>query len=267
MRTAHFQTSGPASLTVRNTSGEIVLETVDGDETFVELVPLSRDSEEAVAEATVEQHGDEIVVELPERRRLRMLVLDAKVRVSIRCPHGSRARIKTVSADTEARGRFGEFEFNGVSGDIRVDEVHGAARVKTVSGDVRVGPVARDGSFQSVSGDLAVERVGGAAELRSVSGDVRLDSAEQAVTMQTVSGDQILRSVVRGSVQLKSVSGDVIVGVAQGTRVWVDARTMSGATESELDLSGDAPGSGDDGPLVEIRANALSGDIRLTRAR
>lgn len=266
MRTARFQTSGPPWLIIRNTSGEVVLETVEGDETVVELVALSRDSEEAVEEATVEQHGDEIVVELPERRRLRVLVVDAKVRVSVRCPHGARARVKTVSADTEARGRFGEFELNGVSGDVRISEVLGNARVKTVSGDVRAGAVAGEGTFQSVSGDLAVERVGGLAELRSVSGDVRLDTAEDAVTVQTVSGDQQLGSVSRGSVQLKSVSGDVVVGVAPGARVWMDARSVSGSTESELDLSGDAPGD-DDSPLVEIRANALSGDIRLRRAR
>lgn len=264
MRTARFHTGEPPWLTIRNTSGEIALETVDGDETVVELVALDRQSEEAVELATVEQRGDEIVVELPERRMLRVLVVEVKVRVTIRCPHGARARVKTVSADTDARGLYAEFELNGVSGDVRIEQVEGAARVKTVSGDVHVGPVARDGAFQTVSGDLTVERVGGAAELRSVSGDVRLDAAGGPVTAQTVSGDQLLRSVAHGAVQCKSVSGDVIVGVAPGSRVWVDAKSLSGSTRSELDLA-DAP-AGDDGPLVEIRANALSGDIRLTRA-
>ena len=265
MRTARFQTSEPPWLTIRNTSGEITLETVDGDETVVELVALTRESEEAVEAATVEQRGDEIVVELPERRMLRVLVVEAKVRVAVRCPHAASARVKTVSADTDARGRFGDFELNGVSGDVRVGEVTGAARVKTVSGDVQVGPVGADGAFQTVSGDVAVERVAGRAELRSVSGDVRLDAASGPVTAQTVSGDQILRSVVEGPVQCKSVSGDVLVGVSPGSRVWVDAKSVSGSTRSELDLS-EAPVDAEDGPLVEIRANALSGDIRLTRA-
>jgi DUF4097 and DUF4098 domain-containing protein YvlB len=152
-----------------------------------------------------------------------------------------------------------------VSGDVRVEEVTGSARAKTVSGDVHVGLVGGDGAFQTVSGDVAVERVGGTTELRSVSGDVRLDAAGGPVTAQTVSGDQTLRSVVEGPVQCKSVSGDVIVGVAPGSRVWVDAKSMSGSTRSELDLA-DSPVGADDGPLVEIRANALSGDIRLTRA-
>ena len=39
---------------------------------------------------------------------------------------------------------------------------------------------------------------------------------------------------------------------------------MSGETTSELEL-GDAPMDGD-GPLVEVRATAMSGDIRVKRA-
>jgi hypothetical protein len=39
---------------------------------------------------------------------------------------------------------------------------------------------------------------------------------------------------------------------------------MSGDTSSELDVR-DAPPEGD-GPLVEVRATAMSGDIRVKRA-
>jgi DUF4097 and DUF4098 domain-containing protein YvlB len=97
-----------------------------------------------------------------------------------------------------------------------------------------------------------------------VSGDVRLDDAGGPVTVQTVSGDQRLGAVVEGAVTLKSVSGDMHVGIRAGSSLWIDARSVSGDTSSELELGDAPPANG--GPLVELRATAMSGDIRIVRA-
>ena len=67
-----------------------------------------------------------------------------------------------------------------------------------------------------------------------------------------------------GEVTLQTASGDIEVGIKQGSKLWIDARSMSGETSSELEL-GDAPSDGD-GPLVEVRATAMSGDIKVKRA-
>jgi DUF4097 and DUF4098 domain-containing protein YvlB len=264
MRSERFRTAGPPWLTVQVPSGDIELATVDGDETSVELEPLNDAGREAVETAVLEQRGDEIVVEIEERRRL-LMFRDAKVRLTARCPHGTRLNVKTVAADVAARGRYGDVDLKGVSADMRIDDIDGDARVKTVSGDISVDIVTGELKLQSVSGDAAVDRVGGDAELRAVSGDVRLGEAGGSVTMQTVSGDQWIDAVRSGAVQLKSVSGDATVGIARGSRLWVDAKSVSGDTRSEFNLS-DVPEGGDDGPLVELRATALSGDIRVTRA-
>jgi hypothetical protein len=61
------------------------------------------------------------------------------------------------------------------------------------------------------------------------------------------------------------MSGDITVGVRQGSNLWVDARAMSGDLSSEVDLD-DAPPSDDGGPLVELRATSMSGDIDVVRA-
>ena len=63
---------------------------------------------------------------------------------------------------------------------------------------------------------------------------------------------------------MQSVSGDLTFGLRAGSKLWVDARSMSGKTTSELEL-GDEPRS-TDGPLVELRAKSVSGDIRVVRA-
>jgi hypothetical protein len=79
-----------------------------------------------------------------------------------------------------------------------------------------------------------------------------------------VSGDQEHAAVLRGRLAANSVSGDVHIGVRRGSKVFLDCNTVSGDTRSDLELSGDVPAG--DGPLVEIRAKTVSGDIRITRA-
>jgi hypothetical protein len=65
-------------------------------------------------------------------------------------------------------------------------------------------------------------------------------------------------------VELKSASGDIRVGIRRGSRVWLDVRSLSGDADSELDV-GDAPVD-EEGPLVELTAMSMSGDIRVGRA-
>ena len=82
--------------------------------------------------------------------------------------------------------------------------------------------------------------------------------------MQTASGDQEVGSVSEGQITLQSASGDIEVGVKKGSKLFIDARSMSGETSSDLEV-GEAPPEGE-GPLVELRATAMSGDIRIRRA-
>jgi hypothetical protein len=243
VRTETFHTPGELSLRIRIPAGRVDLETVDGEETRVEIEGGPGVEEEAVIAA----RGGEVVVEIEERRLLFLRTSpDARVRVT--CPPGARLEVKAVSADLTARGDWGP------------------ADVKTVSGDVQVERVAGDLTVKTVSGDVAADAVSGRATVQSVSGDVRLDDAGGSVTAQTVSGDVRLGGVREGSVMLKSVSGDMLVGIRSGSSLWVDAKSVSGDTSSELEV-GDTPPDGEgQGPLVELRATAMSGDIRIVRA-
>jgi hypothetical protein len=64
-------------------------------------------------------------------------------------------------------------------------------------------------------------------------------------------------------VTAQSVSGDVLVAVRRGAKVYLDCNTLSGDTSSELDMTGEPAA---DGPLIEIRVKTVSGDIAITRA-
>ena len=83
--------------------------------------------------------------------------------------------------------------------------------------------------------------------------------------MRTASGDQRIGAVAAGSVDVQSMSGDISIGIRQGSNVWVDARAMSGDLSSEVELGDEPPA--EDAPLVELRATSMSGDVTVRRAQ
>jgi len=62
------------------------------------------------------------------------------------------------------------------------------------------------------------------------------------------------------------VSGDVRVGVARGTRVWVDAASVSGNLGSELGLEGEEATVESDAEVVPLHVKTVSGDVAVVRA-
>jgi DUF4097 and DUF4098 domain-containing protein YvlB len=179
--------------------------------------------------------------------------------------------VRTKSADVAARGTYGAFEVKTASGDVVVGEIQRDGRFKSASGDIAVDEVGGQLHVQTASGDVAVQRVRGDLVAQLVSGDIWVRDAQASVHVNTVSGDQRIEAVVDGTVEAKAVSGDVYVGVRRGSRVYVDANTVSGSTGSEFELS-DAPADTSDGdddesaPLVELRLKTVSGDIQIARA-
>ena len=242
MRDETFHTPGDAALRVRVPAGRVDIETVEGEETRVELW-----SDPAVEEAaTIRARGSEVTIEIDEKRMLGFIRTAPDVRIRVTCPFRTELDVKIVSADVDVAGVVGPTEIKSVSGDVEIERVEGDLAVK------------------SVSGDVTVVAVSGRTTLQTVSGDVHLEEAGDSITAQSVSGDQSFDSVVKGNVTLKSVSGDMQVGIKPGSSLWVDAKSVSGDTTSDLPV-GDMPPEGD-GPMIELRATAMSGDIQITRA-
>jgi DUF4097 and DUF4098 domain-containing protein YvlB len=156
------------------------------------------------------------------------------------------------------------------SGDIQLDEATGPTRIKSASGDFHVDRVGGSLDVQTVSGDVHAGSVAGDLRAHLVSGDVYVRDARGSISTNTVSGDQSYEAVMQGRIELKAISGDVLVGVRRGSRIFVDANTVSGSTTSELEL-GDAPAPSvepatQQGPLVELFVKTVSGDVRIERA-
>jgi DUF4097 and DUF4098 domain-containing protein YvlB len=267
----HFDVSGPVELDLRLPSGEIEIDpTLEGG-VEIELTAYDEESQRLVDAARIElqeRHGrPEILVDVPQKRGggLSFILTFGKggIACRVRCPHESGVAIRTKSADVVTRGTIGGLNVATASGDIQVDRVTGGVNVKSASSDFTardVGPV----NIQSASGDVSIDVARGPVNITSASGDVTINEAYDNVSVSTVSGDQEHGAVMRGNVSANSVSGDVSIGVRRGSRVYLDCNTLSGDTSSELDLSTEVPAG--DGPLVEIKAKTVSGDITITRA-
>jgi hypothetical protein len=249
----HFHTPEPIELDVKVPAADIVIETVDGDESFI----VVEGDEKLVEHTFVEQRGNRILIEFRGAKPFGFSIEIAgwrigneKLNIHARIPHSSRPTINTVSGDTNIAGRIAAIDAKTMSGDLAIfADVDGDATIKTVSGDVRFqSSVGGDLQVQTVSGDVFATRIGGSVTTKSVSGDVRIESVRE------------------GKATLQSVSGDIHLAVERGTSLDVDANSVSGDLDSEVALGGELEGLEEGGPTLVVRGKTVSGDFRIVRA-
>ncbi|HEU5033253.1 MAG TPA: DUF4097 family beta strand repeat-containing protein [Mycobacteriales bacterium] len=248
MPTMHtFETPGPVHLRVVNMCGRVSVRAGDRDHTDVEVTGVPSDDGEVSVEHR--DHGGRHVVSVtvprPRRRFLGLVTDDYVVEVSV--PTGTSVHVVTASADIDLSGPLADVEVKSASGDVRVDRCT-TARLTVVSGDI------------------VVERVEDGCTAGSVSGDIELGHATGDVTARTVSGDLQVRCADDGVLTVRTVSGDVAIGVLRGSAVAVDVGSASGDLQSEFELSSTPDPDESDRPLVDVRVQTVSGDVRLTRA-
>ncbi len=254
-----FHTPLPAALEVSIPSGDVAVETVDGEETSL----VVSGDERLLELVEVRNDGGRVVVTVHDKNKFGIsfsgsgfsiggLVFgNGGLRVQAGVPHGASVKVKTASADTQLAGQFGALELNSASGDLHLrGDVAGDVTVKTVSGDVELERVDGDLSVQCVSGDIRARSVAGSVDTKSVSGDIRVEA------------------VTAGDVRFSSVSGDIEIGIAAGSLLDVDAGSTSGDLSSEVPLASEPPPAGEAvaAPTVVLRGRTVSGDVRVFRA-
>ena len=267
-----FETPGSVSLQIKLPSGRVVVTTVDEPRTTVEVVARGRRGQDAIDEIDIRMDDiggrHELTIEQKDKFRWGPIQItwggDFECRVT--CPPGADLQLGGGSTDLRVDGELGEVTVSTASGDVRLQSTRGDLQVKTASGDVSVATVAGEASLVTVSGDVDVDRVGGALTVRAVSGDVTIGAIDSELGVSTTSGDIEIRTVRDGDVRVNSVSGDVRLGVARGTRVWIDAASVSGKLESELGLEDHELGADVDAAVVPLHVKTVSGDVSIVRA-
>lgn len=262
-----FDVDGPIRLEIELAAGDIDIDaTLDG-QAEVELTAHDEESERLLEAARVEFANGRLLIDVPKKRSgfsFAVVFGHTGITCRVRCPEGSDVTTRTKSADVRVRGTIGSLSAATASGDTGAQDVRGDVHLKSASGDFEVSRVGGSVSAATASGDVELGVVHGKLTANTASGDVSIDEAYADVDVNTVSGDQRHGAVMRGRVSAQAVSGDIVIAVRRGSKAFLDCSTVSGDTASELESLDGAPG--DDGPLVEIRAKTVSGDIRITRA-
>ena len=260
MPTWEFPGSDPIDVSVDLASGRVTLDAGPVSATTVDVAPsrFSRNAEKLIDEVRVAfDHGR---LEVAGPRRTGMFRGHAAFDVTITLPEGSDCKARTASADLICNGELAALDAHAASGDITAARVTGHLQAETSSGDVRLdesGPA----DIRTASGDVRLTWARDDVSVRTASGDVNIANAVGDVAAITASGDFRLASVARGSTEVSTASGDVIIGVHPGVGVYLDLSSATGSVTSQLEETGPS-----DDIALGVRCRTASGDIRIIRA-
>ncbi|MFC9249729.1 DUF4097 family beta strand repeat-containing protein [Streptomyces sp. NPDC057136] len=215
-----FDTATPVSAVLDIPAGRIRFIAADRADTTVEVLPAdaSKSRDVQAAEQTTVEYGDGVLRIEASPAKNRMLGASGSVEVTVQLPAGSRIEAKTASSEFRGVGRLGDVAFEGSQGSVKLDET-ASARLTLLAGDVSVG------------------RLGGPAEISTQKGDIRIAEA------------------VRGTVVLRTESGEVSVDAARGVSASLDAGTTYGRIHNALKNTDGAAAD------LNIHASTSYGDI------
>ncbi|MER5505248.1 DUF4097 family beta strand repeat-containing protein [Streptomyces sp. NPDC002766] len=213
-----FDTTAPVLAVLGIPAGRVQLIAADRADTAVEVRPAdaSKGRDVKAAEQIEVVYGDGVLrITAPDAKN-QLFGPSGAVEVTVQLPTGSRVEAKTDGAELRVVGRLGDLSFEGAYRQIKIDEA-ASVRLTAVDGDVEVG------------------RLGGSAQISTARGDIRIAEAG------------------RGTLDLRTDSGDITVLAAADISASLDAGTSHGRIDNALKNDGNAE--------LTIRATTSNGDI------
>ena len=247
-REESFSVEDHVVIDVELPKGSLAVRTGEVGKVFVSIDSTGADS------VDVGQVGDNVLIRAVRRGRAARIVVDV--------PTGTDVNVKGASVDISARGALGALRVRSASGDVSADDVV-RADVSLASGDTRIELVRDDASLNTTSGDVHVHTVGGRLDVTLVSGDLQATLVGGDADVQSASGDVTIRRCDGSSVAVRTVSGDIRLGLPTGIRVEPEISTLSGKVS--LPERSAAPPDADRRP-VRLRLKSISGDVRIERS-
>jgi DUF4097 and DUF4098 domain-containing protein YvlB len=250
MSVRHEFEVGPApDIDVSVDSGRLLVVTGEAGRIVVDIDGRSDDWE-------IGQVGSAVTVRPARRWRTR------STRVHLVVPAGCRVVVRTATADVRLDGRFAATSVTTASGDIDVGPATGL-QVSTASGELQADDVTGDVELSTISGDARLGAVSGRVGITTTSGTIRLGGVAGDLTANSVSGDIRIARFDGDDLAVKTVSGDLEVGLPSGIRVSPEISTFSGSTrlpERRSEVDADTPRR-----RVRVAFKSVSGDITIRR--
>ncbi|TXS70020.1 DUF4097 family beta strand repeat-containing protein [Streptomyces sp. sk2.1] len=213
-----FDITAPVSVVLDVPAGRIQVIAGDRADAAVEVRPVnaSKGRDVKAAELTGAEYADGVLRVGTSADGNRYTGPRGSVEVTVQLPAGSRVEARAAAAEFRAVGRLGDIAFEGAHRQIKIDEA-ASVRLTAIDGDVEIG------------------RLGGPAEISTARGDIRITQA------------------LRGTVALRTGSGDISIGAAPGVSASLDAGTTHGRIDNTLKNDGTT--------ALDIHATTTHGDI------
>lgn len=261
---------GTGRLSLKVTSGDVVVRGVPGDEVRVRAnYEIRAGSEEeadrifADVQLQVVREPGSLAVEEPDGHasigdlvgRLFLGGGHVELNVNVEIPAAAELRLDGVSADVIVEGLHGDQRYATVSGDLSLNRLGGSVRVNSVSGDVTMRADQHISvRADTVSGDLSVVApVIGGLRANAVSGDVDVEgklAMGEEYRVDTISGDFGIGLLGGATFEVRGISSDV-------------SSDLDHRIEGRQDRRRVFVGAG--GPDVVF--NSMSGDLSIRRPR
>jgi len=273
-----FTTPEPVAATVEVAGAEVRVGASDRTDTVVLVEPVNKASKSdvKVAERTkVDFSGGRLTVKttVPGSK-------NGSVAISIDLPAGSSLAASVANSSLHADGPLGECELHMASGRVQLDRI-GALQANIAAGEVAVGHIAGRASIDGGTAAVRIGEVEGTVRLVSSAGqlwigDARadldltngsggfdIDRADGGVTAKTGAGAIRIGRLTRGQAELVNGSGNIEIGISEGSAAQVDANSERGTVRNSVPPQEDPGG---DGNKVTVHARTRHGDITIHRA-
>jgi hypothetical protein len=277
-----FDTPEPITMELDLVLGDVRVTAGERASTVVEVRPTdsSLDLDVRAAEQTkVERTATGFLVKGPRQRALGLFGRSGSVDVTVELPEGSDLRGDVTMGALRALGRLGECRVKLGAGSIHVDQagpadlrtgagaieadrISGPAEASTGTGRIRLGEVDGPAVIRNSNGEIRVGEITGDLRARTANGLISVGRAAAGVDASTANGEVRVGEVTRGAVALKTGSGEIEVGISEGTAAQLDVYTHFGRVRNQLETA-DGPAPADQ--VLELRARTGYGDIVIRR--
>jgi len=273
-----FATPGPIAATVEVAGAEVRVTASERTDTVVLVEPINEASRSDVKVAS-RTKVDFAVGQLSVKTTTPG-DKSGSVAITIGLPAGSSLAAYLAYSSVQAEGPVGQCELHLASGQVQLDRID-ALQASIASGTVAISHIAGRASIDGgafamrigeVEGTVGLSSSGGQAwighasaelDLSSSSGDFDIDRADGGITATTASGAIRIGRMTRGQAKLTSGSGNIEVGISEGTAASIDATSERGAVHDFVSSQGnpDPPDR-----KVMVHARTRHGDIIIQRA-
>ena len=159
--------------------------------------------------------------------------------------------------------RVGALQANVAAGEVTIGHVAGRANIDGAAFAMRISEVRDTVKFSSSGGQTWIGHASADLDLSSGHGGFDIDRADGSVTAETGDGAIRIGRLTRGQAELSNRSGNIEVGISEGTAARVDADSKRGSVRNSVPAQED-PDPSDD--KVTVHARTRYGDIIIQPA-